>query len=149
MIVHLQGCSASERCSKPPVLLCVDDSAQALLARAHVLSSHGYEVIATDSPEQALGALWEHDVDAVVTDFEMPRMNGAQFAAKVKTGAFPCPILLYSGCADIPVSALHYVDAIAPKGQPVKHFLAQVDSFVVQRCIAVAEVGKYLGLAAA
>jgi response regulator RpfG family c-di-GMP phosphodiesterase len=132
MIVHLQCSSASDPCSRRPVLLCVDDARSALLARAHVLSSHGYEVIATDSAEEALCALWEYPVNAIVTDYEMPGMNGAQFAAHVKRGSWACPILLHSGCTEIPPSALRYMDAFVAKGQSVSHFLREVDSFIAR-----------------
>jgi len=62
----------------------------------------------------------------------MPDMDGGQFAAHVKSGSRSCPILLHSGCADIPVSARRYMDGVASKGQPVAHFLAEIDSLVAR-----------------
>lgn len=130
MIIHLQPACEYAQSPKAPVLLCVDDTKLALLASAHVLASHGFEVIATDNTDQAVRLLAGHAIDAVITDYEMPGLNGGRFAAHVKTCGLPLPVVLHSGCADIPWSALRHVDVVAPKGQPVARFLADVDSIL-------------------
>jgi CheY-like chemotaxis protein len=131
------------------MLLCVDDSKLALLVRAHVLSRHGYDVIAADNGAEALTALWEQRFDAIITDYEMPDMDGGQFAAHVKSGSRSCPILLHSGCAEIPVSATRHMDVVAPKGQPVAHFLAEIDSLVARTFAASIGSGENLSQVAA
>lgn len=130
MILHLQSSSTPDYGLRSPVLLCVDDARLALRLRADVLSRHGYNVIAVDNAEEALRVLWDHRVDGIITDYEMPGMDGGQFAAKVKFRAHSCPILLHSGCSDVPSSAMQHMDAVAPKGQSVASFLANVDSFL-------------------
>jgi CheY-like chemotaxis protein len=142
MIIHLRASSVHESLSRPLVLLCVDDSQPGLLVRAHVLSKHGYEVIATDSAEQALDTLDRRNIDGIVTDYEMPGMNGGQLAACVKSSACPLPVLLHSGSTDIPASALLCVDAISPKGQTVERFLAAVDAFVASMISGVVDCGQ-------
>jgi response regulator RpfG family c-di-GMP phosphodiesterase len=149
MILHLQPARACGRSLKSPVLLCVDDSKLALLASAHVLASHGYEVIATDNTDQAIRILLDYFIDAVVTDYEMPNMNGGQFAAYVKSCPSPRPVLLHSGCMGIPAYALRYVDVIAPKGQPIASFLADVESLLAQTFVLNVDLHTHLELAAA
>jgi DNA-binding NtrC family response regulator len=128
MILHRQPSPPQDSVSNGKVLLCVDDSKLALLVCAQLLSRHGYGVIATDNAEQALDAIDRHIIDAVITDYEMPGMNGGELAAHVKSSAHPLPVLLYTGCADLPASAKACVDAILAKGRPVRDFLATVDS---------------------
>ena len=149
MILHLQSSSATDHILRSPVLLCVDDAKSALLLRAHVLSRHGYNVIAVDNAVEALSALWEQQVDAIITDYEMPDMDGGEFAAHVKSGSHSCPILLHSGCADIPASAIRYMDVVAPKGQPVAHFLAEIDSLIARTSAASTDGNECLSQAAA
>lgn len=128
MILHRQASAARGGASRAKVLLCVDDSQLALQVCAQVLSLHGYEVIAADNAEQALDALDGHPIDAIVTDYQMAGMNGGQLAAQVKSSAHPIPVLLYTGCADIPACAIACVDAIIPKGRTVGALLTAVDS---------------------
>jgi len=135
MILHLQPAFRDAQSPKAPVLLCVDDEQLPLLASAHVLASHGYEVIATDNTDQAVRLLTEHVIDAVVTDYEMPGLTGGRFAAHVKSTRLPLPVVLHSGCTDIPQWALRHVDVVAPKGQPIARFLADVDSILPQHSV--------------
>jgi response regulator RpfG family c-di-GMP phosphodiesterase len=114
-------------------LLCVDDSRLALLASAHILCRHGYEVIATDIVAEALQAHQEYVMDAVVTGYEMPGMSGSSFAALVKSSPSSPPILLHSACESIPLSVSPFIDAFIPKGQPVKKFLNAIDLLLARR----------------
>ncbi|GEO80219.1 hybrid sensor histidine kinase/response regulator [Pararhodospirillum oryzae] len=79
-------------------VLIVDDSAFFLNLMAPMLSVHGYDVTAVDSPDKAL-ALRERGqmFDAIISDIEMPRMNGFQFAEAVRAD---------TRWADVPLIAL-------------------------------------------
>jgi CheY-like chemotaxis protein len=77
------------------VVLCVDDDHKQLAMRVAVLSVAGYSVVSTTSPSGALRLCATGGVDVLVSDFDMPGMNGA---ALVKARAVvPIPIVLYSG----------------------------------------------------
>jgi CheY-like chemotaxis protein len=53
-------------------LLCVDDDANALLTRRLVLESQGYKVLVSTSGRTAVDLAHEHEIDAVVLDYQMP-----------------------------------------------------------------------------
>jgi DNA-binding NarL/FixJ family response regulator len=57
-------------------------------------------------------------VDLVVTDFEMPEMNGAEVAAAVKSLNANIPVLLFSGSSLVPPRIRHLVDASCDKAAP-------------------------------
>lgn len=70
-----------------PRLLMVEDSAFFRHLAVPALSAAGYEVIAVEGPAAALRLREEgHVFDAVVSDIEMPEMDGIAFAKAVRAG---------------------------------------------------------------
>ncbi len=59
-----------------------------------------YRVVTFRSPVEALAELQKHPVDAVISDFLMPQMNGLQFLAEVKRLYPSVPRILLTGYAD-------------------------------------------------
>jgi CheY-like chemotaxis protein len=82
-------------------ILLVDDNRNGLLARKSVLEEHGYQVSAYSSPNDALAEFGEQSYDLVVTDYRMPRMNGAQLIAEIRDLTPKIPIVLVSGVVDV------------------------------------------------
>ena len=82
-------------------VLLVDDNRNGLLARKSVLEEHGYQVTAYSSPHDALAEFCEQTYDLVVTDYRMPRMNGAQLIAEMRLITPKIPIVLISGVVDV------------------------------------------------
>ena len=82
-------------------ILLVDDNRNGLLARKSVLEEHGYQVSAYSSPHDALAEFSEQPYDLVVTDYRMPRMNGAQLIAEIRDLTPKVPIVLVSGVVDV------------------------------------------------
>lgn len=68
--------------TKPTVLL-VDDESRILSALQRTLRREGYEILAVDSPTEALALLETQHVDVIVSDHKMPGMSGLQFLARV------------------------------------------------------------------
>lgn len=64
-----------------PILLLVDDDADVLELSSRMLRPDRYEVLTAESGEQALALLRKHPVQAVVSDFSMPGMDGAKLLA--------------------------------------------------------------------
>ena len=62
----------------------VDDEAAVLLTMASILRQEGYEVDAADGGERALAAIRERFYDLVLTDMNMPRVDGMQVLAEVR-----------------------------------------------------------------
>lgn len=68
---------------KQPTILLVDDEVRILSALQRTLRREGYDLLAIDSPTQALAILEAQSVDLIVSDHKMPTMSGLQFLARV------------------------------------------------------------------
>jgi len=80
------------------VILCVDDNEQALSIRKFLLETRGYRVLVSLVPEEALERFRQGGIDLVLSDLNMPRMDGNELARRMKEIAPEVPILLMSGC---------------------------------------------------
>ena len=67
-----------------PVILCVDDDADLLRSVVRTLRIDGYHVLSADSPVAALYMLQTQPVSVLVSDFEMPEMNGVELAVRAR-----------------------------------------------------------------
>lgn len=70
--------------SATPVVLCVDDDPEMVASVARFLRLDGYEVVTCTSPGQALAVLGARGVAVMVSDYEMPEMNGVELAVKAR-----------------------------------------------------------------
>ena len=80
-------------------VLCVDDDPAMVLMVDGLLRRAGYRVTTFEQPAAALARVLA-DIDAfdiVVTDFNMPEMNGMEFATAVTRAAPHLPIIITSG----------------------------------------------------
>lgn len=85
---------------RPLALLLVDDEELVRVGTAEMLREIGHTVHEAASAMQALGELdGGLHVDAVITDYMMPRMNGAEFAARVARARPGMPVLVITGYA--------------------------------------------------
>jgi len=67
-------------------VLTVDDSRTILAMLHHTLSGAGYEVLQAEDGQQGLDVLSKEDVDIVITDINMPVMDGIDFIKNVRAG---------------------------------------------------------------
>ena len=65
-------------------VLLVDDSLVTREMERRLLEDAGFEVVAAGDAEEALSLLGEEKFDCVVTDIEMPRMDGFELAAQLR-----------------------------------------------------------------
>ena len=65
-------------------ILAVDDSPSMRRMVAHVLRTGGYEVLEAEDGEDALRIARARRVDAVLTDQNMPRMDGISLTRKLR-----------------------------------------------------------------
>ena len=103
------GQDGAMRPAQPLSILVVDDEPLVLRGTAEMLRSLGHRVIEAEGGAEALATLRrEPTIEAVVTDYKMPRMDGAEFARCVRELRPDMPILLisgYTGAAD-PIEGL-------------------------------------------
>ena len=65
-------------------LLFVDDEPGILKALTRVFEDENYRILTAGDGLEALKMLEQNDVQLVISDFMMPKMNGAQFLAQAK-----------------------------------------------------------------
>ncbi len=88
--------------SKMTVLV-VDDDGLILMSTAMMVEDLGHEVIDVNSGAAALEILRsDRKVDLLLTDFAMPKMNGAQLASAAKGIRPHLAVLLATGYAELP-----------------------------------------------
>ncbi|MCX5742473.1 MAG: response regulator [Proteobacteria bacterium] len=70
----------------PPkyTIVCVDDDPDMLAAVVRALRPVGYEILQTSNPVEALDLVALRDVAVLVSDYEMPEMNGVDLAAAAR-----------------------------------------------------------------
>ena len=85
---------------QPLAMLLVDDEDLVRAGTAEMLRDMGHNVTAVASGAEALDALAAGlKVDAVVTDYMMPRMNGGELAARLREQRPGLPVLVVTGYA--------------------------------------------------
>lgn len=94
-----QPLSSAESGGKYTILL-VDDEPGVLKALTRVFEEENYQILTALDGEQAIRVLEKNQVQLVISDFMMPKMNGAQFLSQVKS-LYPDMIrIMLTGHAD-------------------------------------------------
>ncbi len=65
-------------------VLTVDDSRTILAMLHHTLTNAGFEVVQAENGQIGLDMLGKEDVDVVITDINMPVMDGIEFIKNVR-----------------------------------------------------------------
>ena len=91
-------------------ILVVDDHAAARESIAYVLSHAGYDVLRLASAVEALPRLQEESFDVVITDLQMPGMDGLEFIRQIQLGRLRVEMLIVTAHATIAsaVAAMRY-----------------------------------------
>ena len=82
-------------------ILVVDDARSALKALDAILSRAGYTVHTTTSGEEALNRLAEQDIELLLCDVKMPKMDGLTVLRRVKATDASVAVVMISGHNDI------------------------------------------------
>ena len=84
-------------------VLVVDDDALIAMSTSMMVEDLGHQVLEANSGPEALDILRNGQrVDLLITDFSMPKMNGAQLAIAAREIQPDLPVLLATGYADLP-----------------------------------------------
>ncbi len=78
-------------------ILVVDDQESMRVLLQDMLEVIGYEVILAEGGEQALGILGESDFDLVLSDLNMPGMDGTALLRSVKASKPGLPVVIITG----------------------------------------------------
>jgi DNA-binding NtrC family response regulator len=86
--------------SKPSVVLVDDEDMVITSLRAFLRLETDYHIHGFTDPEQAAQFLEKEQVDVIVTDYLMPKMNGIQLLARAKDAQPEATRVLLTGHAD-------------------------------------------------
>lgn len=67
-----------------PLILAADDEAHILHVLTLKLTNAGYQVITAEDGEEALNMALQQKPDLLITDFQMPYMNGLELCQKMR-----------------------------------------------------------------
>ncbi len=83
-------------------VLVVDDSITTRMLERNILETHGYEVLVAVDGEDALRQLRIHQVDLVISDVQMPRLDGFELLTAIKADPSlrHLPVILLTSCVD-------------------------------------------------
>lgn len=101
---------------RKPTLLCVDDDVQCLAVRKMLFEAFGFKVTTTADPRRAQRLHAAQHFDAIVLDFQMPHINGAELAKTMKLARPEIPVVILSGLVQLPDGAPQYYDRFFCKG---------------------------------
>lgn len=82
--VHLQDL-VYKGATDAPMMLLVDDSEDDIELLRRVLSIGGYRIVTANGAEAAFESLARYDFEIVISDQQMPGMNGVDFLSRVRT----------------------------------------------------------------
>jgi CheY-like chemotaxis protein len=81
-------------------ILLVDDNPDGLSARKQVLEELGHRIATAANGPDALDQFARQKFDLVVTDYKMPRMDGAELIVRLRKHSPELPVILISGYVD-------------------------------------------------
>jgi two-component system response regulator HydG len=126
--------------SRDANLLIVDDEPSARSGLAALLEQEGFRVHQAGSGEEALAVHGEHPIDLVVTDLNMPGMDGIALTQRLRELDGTLPILLLTSMNDV-TTAVSAVRAGAYdyliKGADVDTMLVSIDRALAHRDLRV------------
>lgn len=83
-------------------ILVVDDDSDMRVLLKTLVSMLGYEVEVAEDGEQAIGLLKQQRFDLVITDLEMPNVDGMELLEMINTARLDTNMLVVSGVGSIP-----------------------------------------------
>ena len=82
-----------------PRILCTEDDRDTREMIAIILTGAKFEVICTESPDEAIDLARRHSFDLFLVDNWMPGLSGTELARRLRAFDAKTPILFYSGAA--------------------------------------------------
>lgn len=82
-------------------ILVVDDEPNYLIVLSELLKDEGFEVFIASSGLEGLKIIEDVDLDVVITDMQMPGMNGMEFLIEVKKRVPDLPVVIITAFAEV------------------------------------------------
>ena len=111
-------------------VLCVDDELLGLEIRRVVFERAGYHVLTASDGASAIEIFKANHVDAVILDYAMPGMDGAQVARQLRQLKPGVPILLLSAYLSLPEEVNQWINLLVNKGDGAPTLLRKVEELL-------------------
>ena len=98
------------------VILCVNDNEIELSVLSYMLDVNGFHVLQASSGEEAIQIFSAYNIELVLADYAMPKMDGCTLIAKLKQIASYVPMILLGDPASMG-GKIHLADALLAKKQ--------------------------------
>jgi two-component system, NtrC family, response regulator len=82
-------------------ILVVDDEPNYLIVLSELLREEGFEVYTASSGKEGLEIVREVDLDLVITDMQMPEMDGVRFLQEIKKINTALPVIIITAYAEV------------------------------------------------
>ena len=114
-------------------ILVVDDQRQICIMIATVLENEGFSVLTATSGSEALqiARSWPGGLDLLLSDIEMPGMDGATLVQQLRAESAGLPVILMSGTCDLAALRVSKPARFLPKPFSMTE-LAQIARAMVQ-----------------
>ena len=116
--------------SAASLVLCIDDELIGLKVRRILLERAGYSVVSAREGPEGIDIFAREPVSAVVLDYAMPGMNGAEVASRMREIKPDVPILLLSAYVGLPKEVTSLVDVYMTKGEGAPTLLKKLRSML-------------------
>ena len=132
---------------KTPAILCVDDDPSILKLTKMALELAGYRVLTAENGSDALRKFSTKSVNAVVLDYEMPGMNGAEVASAMKRLNPRVPKILFTGLQSAPADAAPVIEGFCSKSRGLRGLILLMTTIVPPDIAATSVPIASLGVA--
>jgi CheY-like chemotaxis protein len=132
-----------------PIVLCIDDCAQALDLRRAALESRGYSVKVASCGVTAINMLKEISVAGVLLEYKTEGMDAEAVAVHIKQRFPDVPIILLSAYSEMPERILWLVDEYVMRSELPEGLISIIERTVHPHAFAVRSVAQRRATAAA
>ena len=85
--------------NKPACILVIDNDEHVTQAITHRLTNHGYHCMTANNGEEGLSEYSLCEVDLIITDLNMPVLDGVEFVERVRATS-STPVIIVTGYSD-------------------------------------------------
>ncbi len=125
--------ASTSKAPAQPLLLWIDDFEPGLALYKLMFENLGFRVLTASSGADGLQLAALYRPDIVVTDYEMPQMDGEAVAVALKAMNPKTPVVMFSGSTLIPARVGRAVNAFCDKAASRDQLLATIHRLLTKK----------------